>query len=101
MPAFENHTYDHRHVETEQRLSPALEELADHGVILASVTPFEFTRHQTTQHFPPTITPVAMTHLTAEDENAFLLACNDKRPTQALIDIFALHAQVANSSKHD
>lgn len=99
MLSFTAHTDDERRTERlEQRLSPRAKEVIEHAAALQGVTPSEFARSHTIQAAQETISRMEVTRLAAEDRKAFLRAFDDEQPNEALIDIFALHAQVTEQA---
>ena len=102
MLAFTTHNDNDRRTERlEQRLSPRDKEIIEHAAALQGVTPSEFARSHTIRAAQETISRMEVTRLAAEDRDAFLSAFDDERPSEALINIFELHAEVtARAPEH-
>lgn len=99
MLSFKVHNSDERRTERlEQRLSPRAKEVIEHAAALQGVTPSEFARSHTIQAAQETISRMEVTRLTSEDRDAFLRAFDDEERNEALIDIFALHAQTTKQA---
>lgn len=95
MLAFTTHDDNDRRAERlEQRLSPRAKEVIEHAAAFQGVTPSEFARSHTIQAAQETISRMRVTWLADEDRDAFLSAFDDERPSEALINIFELHAEV-------
>ena len=95
MLAFTTHNDDDRRTERlEQRLSPRAKEIIEHAAALQGVTASEFARSHTMQAAHETISRMEVTRLAPEDRDAFLRALEDGQPSEALIEIFELHAEV-------
>jgi len=100
MLSFTTYNDDERRSERlEQRLSPRAKEVIEHAAALQGVTASEFARSHTMQAAQETINRMEVTRLAPEDRTAFLRALDDDRPSQPLIDIFELHAEITERAR--